>query len=63
MKDTTTIDGSDLEYLLGLLGASGTRRGDGIRSLQVWCAADGSEFKIKVNSGMWSPPLGRRYED
>ena len=59
MSNIIEITGADLRMLLGQLRVP-TDRMQEIYEIRV--TMDGDKFKASVNFGMWSPPLGCKYE-
>jgi hypothetical protein len=47
----------EVRQLLAELQMADSKGQNGIRKLRVW--SDGTTVKFKVNSNMWSPPMGK----
>jgi hypothetical protein len=54
MDRIIALEGADLEWLL-----SAVRSGEPISRIR-FCTDDADTIKIKINGGMWTPPMGRR---
>lgn len=59
MSDIIELMGNDLRTFLRQVGVPEDRI-DNINEMRV--RVDGDQFKASVNFGMWSPPLGKKYE-
>lgn len=57
MDPIIKVEGEELESLLRMLSVDPIARVFNIRSLRF--AIDGDCVKVKINHGVWSPPLGK----